>query len=145
MTTNADVARLALSGRDGESATGDMSTRSTTGNRWAPSTGRLPYRLAEILAARFERGAVDQVIYSYGTIIAWRDCGTWIVPDVSYSVTTSGKHQSQLWRLPTLRSIPRDAGMDEYLQILDGFAVYQRGTYSSTPLWRELVAEGGVR
>lgn len=34
---------------------------------------------------------VDYVVYSYGTPIAWRlsDTGKWIVPNVSYSRTTS--------------------------------------------------------
>lgn len=38
-------------------------------------------------------GGAEYVVFSYGTPVAWRGgCGVWVVPDVSYSVTTS-RHQ----------------------------------------------------
>lgn len=52
------------------------------------SLGRLPSDWQRTLQAR--RGYVDYVIYSYATPIAWHDVEAgWIVPEVSYSITTT--------------------------------------------------------
>lgn len=135
--TNHDIAVLALNGRTGHTTTGNMSTRNTPAGifRGGYSEGILPYRLVSILRDRAEH--ITQIVYSYSTPIAWLDSGVWIRPDVTYSTTTSAKHQSQLYRLST-RSIPWDAGMDEYLAVLEGRTVYTRrygravGTYAAT-------------
>ena len=82
--------------------------------------GYLPSKLKDILRERFRQGAVVQVIYSYGTPIAWLDAGAWIIPNVRYSATTSAKHQSQLYRLPGEIRIPRDEGMNGYMGLLNG-------------------------
>jgi hypothetical protein len=55
-----------------------------------PPMGRLPEEYQKQLKMQIESGLVKFMIYSYGTPIAWvLYSGTWIVPDVSYSVTTS--------------------------------------------------------
>lgn len=101
----------------------------------APYRGHLPQRLANILDARFIAGTIRQVVYSYSTPIAWQDGEVWIRPHVSYSVTTA-KHQGSLYPLAPL-DIPADAGMDEYLRVLEGHAVFHPhagnlGTYIGT-------------
>lgn len=75
-----------------------------------------------------ERGdSIVQVIYSYGTPIAWLDAGAWVVPAVTYSITT-GKHQGYLWSLPGRVSIPADCGPLGYVRILNGQDVYDHST-----------------
>lgn len=63
-----------------------------TGGYFRADTGRLPQdRVAGFLRAT---DAEDfYAVYSYGTPIAWFAHGTWTVPEVKYSVTTS-RHQS---------------------------------------------------
>jgi len=61
------------------------------GDTFAYGTGRLPADWRNTFTAR--NGVIDYVIYSYQTPIAWHDKESgWIVPDESYSVTTS-RHQ----------------------------------------------------
>lgn len=124
--TNADIVTHAQFGRDAVTTSGNMSTdayRAGFSRAGAPYVGYLPRRLQGILHERFRAGAIVQVIYSYATPIAWLDAGCWIIPEVSYSVTTGGKHQSQLYRLRG-EYIPRDAGLDEYMQVLNGRTRY---------------------
>lgn len=67
-------------------------------------TGRLP----EMYLADFRDASTADdfyVVTSYATPIAWHANGVWFVPDVRYSVTTSGKHQSRLYQ-----ATPRHAG-----------------------------------
>ena len=60
--------------------------------------GRLPTEHADALLADHRRGRVTYIVWSYGTPIAWHVTRRgWVVPDVSYSLTTS-RHQGQLWR-----------------------------------------------
>lgn len=61
--------------------------------------------------------SIVQVIYSYSTPIAWLDAGQWVVPDVSYSVTTA-RHQSYLWPL-NYELVPWDCSMDEYMRVMN--------------------------
>lgn len=93
----------------------------------APYFGRLPQRLRDVLDARFQAGAIRQVIYSYSTPIAWLDGDVWIVPSVRYSITTSSKHQTHLWQLPNRRTIVWDTPLDEYLRALDDRMYYGSG------------------
>lgn len=127
--SNDGVVPQAIRGRNARNSTGSFSTDAYRVNfpRYgAPYVGHLPRRLADILNERFRAGAIAQVIYSYSTPIAWLDAGAWIVPDVTYSTTTSVKHQTHLYQLrPSY--IPADAGMDEYMQVLNGRARYTRG------------------
>lgn len=68
-------------------------------------TGRMEGTDLAIFRGHRQAGALDYVIYSYGTPIAYRIAYThpqygrteyeWIVPDVRYSVTTS-KHQEKV-------------------------------------------------
>lgn len=89
----------------------------------APNThGWLPSRLSAVLCER--RRHITQVIYSYRTPIAWLDDGTWVVPDVRYSVMTSTQHQSQLWMLPHPVRVVADTVLQEYLRVLRGQMVY---------------------
>ena len=128
--TNADIVPFALRGVSAATTTHNMSTdhfRVGTTRTWAPYIGILPLRLVDILHQRFHAKAIRQVIYSYCTPIAWLDGETWVVPDVSYSATTSSKHQSQLWRLRDSVSIPWDCGIEEYQRVLEGHMVYSRG------------------
>lgn len=99
--------------------------------------GYLPHRLAQILSARAD--SIVQVIYSYGTPIAWLDAGAWVVPDVRYSGTT-GKHQGYLWPLAGRLDIPADVSITGYLRILNGQDRYSHGRLTSpaatSPLFR---------
>lgn len=127
MVTNRDIVGLAIAGRNAKTATGNMSTdhyRPEFTRSVAPHCGYLPQRLRDILDASFRAGAIDQVIYSYSTPIAWRDNGQWIIPRVTYSQTTSSKHQSQLYRLSNAEYIPWDCSMEEYLRVIAGFMRY---------------------
>lgn len=138
--TNYDIVPAAKAGKDAKTTTGNFSTdhyRREFPRMYAPYTGHLPARLERILHAAFREGRISQVIYSYSTPIAWLDGDTWIVPDVTYSATTSSKHQSQLWKLSNVKYVPWDAGQSEYAQILAGATVYTRrygkpyGTYKA--------------
>lgn len=134
--TNSDIVPAALKGKSRTSATGSFSTeyyRPEFTRYGAPYVGMLPKRLARILNARFATGAVSQVIYSYSTPIAWKDGDMWVVPFVKYSATTSTKHMPHLYSLPNRQSIPFDAGMDEYMRVLDGAMAYNPhvGTYGT--------------
>lgn len=81
--------------------------RNSTGSFWAVSgkdadnrTGQMPDDLASEYLGLFNWGFIDYVVYSYNTPIAWYcNRSGWNIPDQRYSVTTSGKHQSQLWRV----------------------------------------------
>lgn len=96
---------------------GSMWTKSTPEGirRGGWSSGELPTRLARIMRERDD--SIVQVIYSYLTPIAWLDAGQWIVPLVSYSITT-GKHQSYLSVLD-YELVPWDCSLDEYLRVLN--------------------------
>lgn len=55
--------------------------------------GRLPSDHVETLRAALRSGAVDFIVWSYGTPIAWTGSGGTVIPDERYSPTTSG-HQT---------------------------------------------------
>lgn len=122
--TNAQIVALALAGMDGETTTGNMSTDSyrVGFSRRLPFQGSLPSVWHEFLDWRFRAGRVAQVIYSYSTPIAWLDDEHgWIIPDVTYSVTTSTKHQSQLYRLRGRTiAVPHDATEEDMRRVLAG-------------------------
>lgn len=122
MTSNADVVLAAVAGRTMDRRHMNMWTQHFDyPSQWIGGSGSswLSPRLSNILSERKGTGHVDQVILSYNTPIAWRDSGKWIVPDATYSITTSSKHMSQLYHLPSYNRIPEDAGMEEYLAVLD--------------------------
>lgn len=127
--TNADIVTVALRGGNATASGGNMSTDHYRGDfsRWgAPFHGYLPARLRDRLDEVFRAGRISQVIYSYSTPIAWKDGDVWIIPDVRYSVITSTKHQTHLYRLRG-QYIPADAGSSEYAQVLAGATVYTPG------------------
>lgn len=139
--TNEQVARAAARGINAESSTGNMSTESyrTEFPRYgAPrGTGRLPSKLASILNDRFRVGAISQVIYSYATPIAWKDGDVWIIPDVTYSATTSSKHMPEVRRVLgfTALYIPSDCGTEEYLRVVEGLMEFG-GEFGTRPGWK---------
>jgi len=89
--TNLRGAVAQIAARRGFNANGTL-----TGGYFNTSTGRLP----QDRVTGFNR-ATDAddfyAVYSYGTPIAWYAHGTWTVPAVKYSVTTS-RHQSTVTR-----------------------------------------------
>lgn len=128
--TNRDIIDYALMGTDARTGNGNMSTDSfrVGFSRMAPYRGQLPNVWFGILDDAFSNGRISQVIYSYSTPIAWHDSRYgWIIPNVRYSITTSGKHQTHLWRLPYGRNItlPYDASDIEAQRVLDGLMDYR--------------------
>ena len=123
---NRDIPTFAMRGLDADGY-GALRTRSTPQGilKGGYRTGYLPRRLQDRMRERGD--SIVQVIYSYGTPIAWLDAGAWVVPDVRYSVTT-GRHQGQLWPLPGRVSIPADCGPLGYARILNGLDIYDRHT-----------------
>lgn len=69
---------------------------------WAATGTRVGDLPAEH-AAQFRADKPDYVIYSYQTPIAWHSNGTWRMPNVRYSVTTT-QHQWIIWF--ALRALP---------------------------------------
>lgn len=128
--SNELVVTRAIQGKSYDNAGQAMHTQSIDyPGQWVAGSGHswLSRRLSIILGIRNRGGHISQVILSYNTPIAWLDGDVWIVPDATYSITTSSKHMSQLYRLPNVRYVPKDAGMDEYIQVVTGRAVYSRG------------------
>lgn len=123
--TNSQIVPLALRGLEGETTTGNMSTNSYRVGfpRFTPYQGQLPKAWARLLSDRFGAGRISQVIYSYSTPIAWRDEDYgWIIPRVTYSVTTSVKHQGHLWNIRDARNLamPWDATPEDAQRVMDG-------------------------
>lgn len=135
--TNAQIVSLALVGRSGKTTTGNMSTdhyRPGFTRYGAPYHGSLPRVWRSHLDSRFSAGKISQVIYSYSTPIAWHDTELgWIVPVERYSITTSSKHQTHLYRLHgRYVAIPYDATSEDLQRVLDGLMVFttnNRGEY----------------
>lgn len=119
---NRDVPALIRNGYDADGY-GSLWGRVSHGESYqALNYGHLPQALSNVLFSR--RQHIDAVIYSYGTPIAWRDSGEWIIPAVRYSTTTA-KHQGYLGR--GLR-IPRDISLSEYLRVIEGKTLFAQRT-----------------
>lgn len=128
--TNDRIVPAALSGADAQNARGSMSTDSyrVGFTRYgAPYVGSLPDVWQGILNAAFNAGRVSQVIYSYSTPIAWHDSEYgWIIPRVTYSPTTSTKHQTHLWRLHGRHiALPWDATPADAQRVMDGKMIFE--------------------
>lgn len=120
--TNADVVKHAILGDSAESSTGNMSTWiGRPRNSWG---SWLPDRLEAIL--RRNADEISQVIYSYSTPIAWKHGDRWITPAVSYTTTTSTKHQTHLYMLPNRVVIPADCGLTEYHDLIDNRIMFDQ-------------------
>lgn len=120
--TNADIIPAANRGISRMSATGNF--RTVEGNQSGLFTGYLPHSLAD--AFRAATGRITQTIYSYATPIAWQIDNVWIIPDVTYSATTSSKHASHLWNLDGRREyVPYDATADDIDRIVAGIMRYE--------------------
>ena len=122
--TNYDVARAARAGETMQSATGNFWTEDVSARNYFHAGGWHGPRIREILNARAP--FITQIVGSYGTIIAWKDSGRWVMVDRTYSITTSSKHLSTLYKLDAMY-IPSDCGLDEYTRQLDGHMAYSRG------------------
>lgn len=125
--TNADVVGVIRRG-------GEVSGRNRNfwghgenpGRYFSANRGYIPKGVARSLdevAAR--NGGYQGVIYSYSTPIAVQISGVWFVPDVSYSATTSGRHQTHLYG-PDMEWIPWDAGVEEIESVLAGDIKYDK-------------------
>lgn len=57
-----------------------------------PSVGRMPEPFSTQLRRKYSIHRIDYIIYSYYTPIAYLAGGEWIIPDVTYSKTTTA-HQ----------------------------------------------------
>lgn len=131
--TNSQIVFHAQCGADAVTKSGAMSTdsfRPEFPRHAAPYIGQLPPVWARVLNEAFKAGTVMQVIYSYSTPIAWKIVGRgWIIPAVTYSQTTSSKHQSQLYRLRGERIyLPWDATVEDVQRVLDGLMVFVTNT-----------------
>lgn len=120
-TTNALVPSRAVS-RPTEEHTGRGAMSYTPRGYW---TGHLPHKLAERFHEAVQRDRFVPTIYSYGTPIAWKEGDAWIVPDVSYSTTTS-KHQSHLYVLPNKEYVPADVSREEIDRVAAGLMTFGR-------------------
>ena len=134
--TNADIIRIALSGQSGCTRNNNFSTAHYQ-EGYMSYCGQLPSGWATILDAAFREGRISQVIYSYSTPIAWHDSRYgWIIPVVSYSITTSSKHQTHLYRLRGQHiAVPYDASAAEIQRVLDGlmsFTTNASGKFTGT-------------
>lgn len=135
-TTNALVPSRAVS-RPTEEHTGRGAMSYTPRGYW---TGHLPYKLAERFHEAVQRDRFVPTIYSYGTPIAWKEGDAWIVPAVSYSMTTA-KHQSYLhggWQrigLPNIEYVPADVSREEIDRVAAGLMTFgpRYGTMRTLP------------
>ena len=128
--TNSQIVTAALEGKDASTPNGNMSTRHVNLNRWAWDTGHMPKAWAHLFKGRVRKGAVSQIIYSYATPIAWKDSvHGWIIPQVSYSTTTSSKHQTHLYRLRGRHiTLAWDATAEDAQRVLDGIMIFTTDT-----------------
>ena len=126
--TNDQIVPLAQRGVRAKTATGNMSTDPGQTYYW----GYLPHRLQDAFRAIRER--ISQTIYSYGTPIAIQVDGVWIIPDVTYSATTSSKHQTHLWQLGGLY-VPYDCSLDELERVIAGYMRYTGKKWVPGPNW----------
>lgn len=120
--TNSDIVTHALRGENAQTTTGNMSTDRVTHGLVGYYTGNLPKVWRHILSNAALDGRISQIIYSYSTPIAWHDSRYgWIIPRVSYSITTSSKHQTHLYRLRGQHIyLPWDATPEDAQRVLDG-------------------------
>lgn len=128
--TNDSIVGHARRGERAETTTGNMSTE--PGRMYY--TGYLPSRIREGFGILGHR--ISQTIYSYGTPIAVLIDGTWIIPDVPYSATTSSKHQTHLYQLGG-RSVPWDCSPEELQRVIDGYMVFTHNGTKPGPNWYE--------
>lgn len=117
--TNEQVVLAARDGRYGVSSTYGMSTHPGAPNRW----GYFPSGLKSVFQHPSINGKIEQTVYSYDTPIALKVMGAWIQPWMMYSMTTSAKHQSQLYILET-SLIPYDCSAQELLRVINGYMYY---------------------
>jgi len=119
--TNSEIVTAALAGKDATTSTGNMSTEHKP---FFLGRGHMPNAHAELMRSRREH--ITQIIYSYATPIAWHDDEHgWIIPNVRYSITTSSKHQTHLYRLHGRHiTLAWDATPEDAQRVLDGIMIF---------------------
>lgn len=134
--TNEEVVTAAREGRHGHNGRVSLQTYPVDTYRarfgyLAPHIGWMPDSWARLLRERWNAGKVTQALVSFQTTIAWHDADYgWIMPDVTYSVITSGKHQGPAWRLRATRhAAPFDATADDMRRVLSGELVFTSKGY----------------
>ena len=90
-TTTCNASTIAHAIRQGEDFTTSGALKGEANPGWIHS-GRMSESDAKRMRLIESLTVIDYVVYSYGTPIAYRFNGEWVVPDAKYSVTTS-KHQ----------------------------------------------------
>lgn len=129
---NDAIPHYALRGIRAETVTGNMSTDPGAPYYW----GYLPKNLAGIFGTMRDR--ISQVVYSYATPIAVCIDGVWIIPDVTYSPSTSSNHQCQLYMLGGYY-VPWDCSAEELERVIAGKMKYLRdrkvGRWVPGPNW----------
>lgn len=94
---NSSTASAALTAALANGSPFRNSNKTFQGSSWS-GVLLLPWgnQLSQDLTTRFYGDAPPYVVWSYSTPIAWRsESGEWIVPNVTYSLTTT-RHQSQV-------------------------------------------------
>lgn len=146
--TNADIIPAANRGLTRETSTGNFSVEpgASYGLRY---TGHLPRPIQRAVSELVRDGGfrVKQVVYSYSTPIAILltdgEHSAWIIPDVTYSATTSTRHANRLHGLTGYtQSVPWDATAADIARVVRGVMVYARpwtrgklGKWITGPNW----------
>ena len=132
--TNADIVPAALEGENAATPSNNFSTAYTKhidslASSLHPSKNWLEPPLAYALQELARNHKIEQIIWSFDTPIAIKVNDQWLKIDDRFSTTTSTRHQSQLYKLPGARSIPRDANAEEILRVADGLMRYTGSGY----------------
>lgn len=126
---NSDIPVLALRGVEAKNHTGSFRTFPVKNAYDVPGRGvsHLHPRAHSNIDTLIRAGRISHVIMSYSTVLAFKLDGVWCRIDATYSTTTSSKHESQLYRLPGARFVPRDGSIEEWERVAAGRMVYHRG------------------
>lgn len=137
--TNEQVINAARAGRIGVNGRASLQTYPVDGFRarlgyTAPHLGWMPESWQRIYRERYSAGKVLQALVSFQTTIAWQDADYgWIMPDVTYSVITSGKHQGPAYGLyATRHAMPHDATLEDARRVLAGELVFTSKGYGNS-------------
>ena len=119
--TNSDIYRYALKGKEAQTRTRAMRTIPQP-NSFDIPRGWLTERMYENLVTLALSKRLDQVIFSYSTVVAFKLSGEWLLIDDNHSPTT-GRHISTLWNL-NARRVPHDASLEELERVAAGLMRY---------------------
>lgn len=90
--TNRDARALIARREEFKTRTGNFTGETHVPGNHVFETGYLPQAYAE----HGRLNDADYIVYSYSTPIAWHLADGWVIPDVSYSMTTSSRHMPNL-------------------------------------------------